>query len=447
MYFMKYWIVALGVLVSVASWADENPAAPVTSSSARPLAPRTLTLKKADGTPETLGITYDQSPPSTFEQPMEMFNFGVRWGPDGYFGAVPVGAGTYRYFGGFVGMPNCPPPEDKRWAIYGFRGTLDRVKGADGCRPVFGTGDAPRGWLFARDYLSGGQVIPFAAGGRRGHLMVFRGEYWWQNSQTPDHTCNHVACYYSSLGLAVSTDGGRTFRIVGEAAQLHEPVTQWDGGSTNRNFGYGSLVVADANGKHLENPPPDPANAYIYLFFVASAADLPGVCKWTACAGVARANYVDVVNAVLSGDPHAVARLFHKYSLETSDPWTTPATGDSPDMSVPAGRHTPLFSDEDGSDAVIYDRALDVYLMVSNTNHGANLRASKDLVHWTSHLGPPIGGKEPGRVSQYVQILGETGDPTIGGAEPRIYYKSKPEKGGVWRDTLLRVVKLKLRRP
>ena len=84
--------------------------------------------------------------------------------------------------------------------------------------------------------------------------------------------------------------------------------------------------------------------------------------------------------------------------------------------------------------------------MASNTNHGATLRASKDLVHWTSPLGLPIGGNEPGRVSQYVQILGETGDPTIGGAEPRIYYKSKPEKGGVWRDTLVQVVKLKLRR-
>jgi hypothetical protein len=128
--------------------------------------------------------------------------------------------------------------------------------------------------------------------------MPFHAEVWWQNPATPDHKCNvagsfgsKVKCFYSSLGLAVSTDDGKTFKVVGQILQPSQPMSFFTGGGANMAVGYGSLVVADANGKHLDNPPADPNNAYFYLFYTDFAPGCPGVCANAICMGVARAPY------------------------------------------------------------------------------------------------------------------------------------------------------------
>jgi hypothetical protein len=108
-----------------------------------------------------------------------------------------------------------------------------------------------------------GPVPPLGDHGKRAWLMTFRGEYHWKNPARADGLCGGganpafaggVPCYYSTLGLAVSTDGGNTFRVAGESLQLTDPLTASKGTDTSRNIGYGSLVVADANGR-----PPAPA--------------------------------------------------------------------------------------------------------------------------------------------------------------------------------------------
>jgi hypothetical protein len=141
--------------------------------------------------------------------------------------------------------------------------------------------------------------------------------------------------------------------------------------------------------------------------------------------GVARAPYAKVVAAALSGDPHALANVFLKYDATASDPWSQRGTSDTPDLSVAAGKNSPLWTDPQGGHYVIYDRAFDAYLTVHSRGDGIELRASNDLLHWSGPLGPPIG--MPGRKLWFPTLLGETGDPTIAGAEPRLYFSSFPK--------------------
>jgi hypothetical protein len=306
------------------------------------------------------------------------------------------------------------------------------VTGGNGCRQLFGPGSGPPGWIFDKDYAGGGQVVRFALGARRGWLMSFHGEVWWQNPARADRKCqvgasagSAVPCFYSSLGLAVSTDDGRTFKVVGQMLQPSQPMSVFTGSGRIMPAGYGSLLVADANGKHLDNPPADSSSAYFYLVYTDLRPGSPGACANVQCAGIARARYADVIMAALAGDPHRVATVFHKYDGASPDAWTQPATGDAADLSKAAGKFAPLWTDEPGASiAVIYDRGFDGYLAVYQTGALLKLRASNDLIHWTAPLGPPI--QEPGRALHYPTLIGETGDPTIAGSAPRLYFTSFP---------------------
>jgi hypothetical protein len=104
-------------------------------------------------------------------------------------------------------------------------------------------------------------------------------------------------------------------RGVGVAAleKPSEPMSVFAGSGRNMFVGGGSLIVADANGKHLDNPPSDPSSAYFYLFYNDLSSGAPGPCARFLCTGIARARYADVIMAALLGDPHKVATVFHKY--------------------------------------------------------------------------------------------------------------------------------------
>jgi uncharacterized protein (TIGR03437 family) len=369
--------------------------------------------------------------PVTFATHAELHGYGFSFGPsDGQFGAIPAGGNSYTFYGAAGSTAACAGTKNAKGA-FSFIGTLDHVTGSNGCTRLFGPGDAPAGWVFDTNYAGGGQVVRFASGGKSGWLMVFHGEYWWQNPATTTHKCDvvggsgsQVECFYASLGLAVSTDNGKMFKVAGQILQPSQPLSVFTGGGTNMNVGYGSLVVADANGKHLDNPPADASSAYFYLFYLDLLPRSPGVCNTAVCMGVARAPYADVVAAALSGDPHQVARVFHKYDGASPNPWTQPATSDTPNLSGTAGKYTPLWTDEPGGAEVIYDSAFDVYLAVYQSGGGIKVRASSDLIHWSGAIGAPYS--EPGRTLYYPTLMGETGDPTIGGAAPRVYFSSFP---------------------
>ncbi len=401
-------------------------------------------------------LTYTLGAPTVFMAQQELWHYGFIAGPsDGPFGAIPLGQGRYRFLGAAWGGGQCPPDARKE-GVFGFTGTLDRVTGGEGCKVLFSGGDGPPGWVFNANYSGGGQVIPLDNHGKRAWLMTFRGEYHWKNPARADGLCGGganpafaagVPCYYSTLGLAVSTDGGNTFRVAGESVQLADPLTASKGADTSRNIGYGSLVVADANGRHMADPAQDPRNAYVYLFFVSSGKDLPAACAVAQCGGVARARYDDLVSAVLSENPYAVAKLFRKYNASSPEPWSQPGTGVSPDLSIGGGTFSPLYQGP-GIGIVLYDRAFDVYLGASisfATGHPAIvIRTSADLIHWSEPIGPAIDDGK--RAVSYFTMLGETEDPAIAGLEPRIYFMSTEEGKVGFQNAVFKVIALKLSR-
>lgn len=369
-------------------------------------------------------IHYVAGSPVTFATHNEFVGYGFSFGPsDGQFGAIPAGGMSYTFYGTAGSTSSCAGTPKVKGA-FTFTGTLDHVTGSNGCSKLFGPGDGPAGWVFDANYAGGGQVVRFEGEGKNGWLMPFHGEVWWQNPATTDHKCNNVNCFYSSLGLAVSTDDGKTFKVVGQILQPSQPMSVFTGGGKNMAVGYGSLVVADANGKHLDNPPSDPSGAYFYLFYTDLSPGLSGACDTGICMGVARAPYADVVAAALSSDPHKVAKVFHKYDGASPNPWTQPATSDTPDLSGTAGKYAPLWTDEPGGAEVIYDSSFDGYLAVYQSSAGIKLRASNDLIHWSGSIGDPY--HEAGRTLYYPTLLGETGDPTIAGPAPRVYFSSFP---------------------
>jgi len=397
----------------------------------------------------TSPVTYQLGPARVFATNEQLSFYGFQWGPsDGQFGAIPLGGGQYAFYCSAGAKRSCAlPANGKTQGTFGFTGTLDSLTGAS-CQRLFGPGDGPPGWNFTEHYAGGGKVAPFWSGGKRGWLLVFHGEYQWSNPLTPDHWCvagkgpGSVPCYYSSLGLAVSTDEGRSFKVAGEVYQPSQPLSVFLGGGRNMVVSYGSLVVADANGRHLDNPPPDPTKAYFYLFAMDSLPSLPGVCGRVGCAAVARAPYNDVIQAALSGDPHRVAQVFRKYDASAPDPWTQPATGDSPDQQRGSGRFASIISDggRGGAD-VIYDSAFKIHLMVEQVAQGFVVRSSTDLIHWSAPIGPTY--HEDGRTVFYPSFLGETGDPTIAGPSPRVYFTSFVEFPK-WKEAEFKSVALQL---
>ncbi len=382
-------------------------------------------------------VHYTLGSPVTFATHAELAADGFSFGPsDGTFGAIPAGGNSYTFFGTAGSSSSCVGTP-KVTGTFAFTGTLDRVTGSNGCRRLFGPGDGPAGWAFDQDYAGGGQVVRFSSGGNSGWLMPFHGEFHWKDAANPPSfectagaATSLVPCFYSSLGLAVSTDNGKTFEVVGQILQPSQPLSVFEGGGKNMAVGYGSLLVADANGKHLDNPPADPGGAYFYLFFADLLAGSPGPCALNPCMGVARALYADVVAAALSGDPHKVATVFRKYDGASPNPWTQPATAfvegnPQPDLSGIAGKYAPLWTNEASpSPEVMYDRSFDVYLAVYVSAGGFKVRASSDLIHWSLPIGPAYS--ETGRTLFYPTLLGETGDPTIGGPAPRVYFSSFP---------------------
>jgi hypothetical protein len=395
--------------------------------------------RPGEGPPCLPDIQVSAGAPQTFATHAELARLGFQWGPsDGNFGAIPTGDGRYRFFGA-AGVPPCGAGKSCE-GTFAFTGTLDHVTAAEPMRAVLAPGAGPTGWVFDRDYAGGGQVVRFDdRAGHAGWLMSFHGEYHWKNAASPPrywcavgNTKSQVPCFYSGLGLALSLDG-KNFKSVGQIMQPAQPLSKFVGSGTNMAVGYGSLIVADARGRHLDNPPSSPAEAYFYLIF---ADQLPvgtsiGACAKAICMGIARARYQEVIGAALSGDPYRVAKAFHKYSVSAADPasdaaWSEPASSATPDLSGSAGAFVPLWTDGAATQgSVIYDRDFDLYLAVYNAS-GIYLRASRDLVHWTAIVGKIAAPATPAATYFYPTLIGETGDPNIGGNAPRLYFTSFP---------------------
>ncbi|HVP65807.1 MAG TPA: hypothetical protein VMT17_00930 [Anaeromyxobacteraceae bacterium] len=378
---------------------------------------------------------------------------GFTWGPpDGTLGAVANGDGTYTFFGAALGAasasaagPACSGSPGVQGA-YRFTGTLEEYGGlpAGGCRAVLAKGGAPSGWVFDADYAGGGSVLPFKSGATDALLMTYHGEVHWKNPNgtPPTYFCNDVPCFYGGIGLAVSVDGGATFKSMGQIIQPYQPLSYYQGTSDNVGIGYGALVLADGSGDFIESPPAPPSSAYLYVFYEdyltpgAPGAPSASACVNAACVTVARARWDDVVAAVLplaTSSPTAVSGLFRKFDGSRGT-WTQPAASGDPTLDTASGVPTPLFPDANSYlPSVIWDTAAKSYLMVHQRYVGQAqptqptvfvFRSSTDLVHWSDPLATfsPAAGHEP----FYPTLVGETGNPLVGGGTPRLFFDTYP---------------------
>jgi hypothetical protein len=348
-------------------------------------------------------------------------------------GVAATGGGNYDFFGAARGAATCTGSPSTEGA-FRFTGTLDHLTGLLNvqCKALFAAGSAPTGWVFDKDYAGGGSAVPFVRGGTKGLLMTYHGEVHWKGPTSNGLCGAGVPCFYGGIGMGVSLDEGVTFKSVGQIIQAYPPLSDYQGGSVNMGMGYGSLVLADVNGKWIAAPPADPANTYLYIFFEDYDKSVPGPCGKGACVTVARARFDQVIDAVVplsKSDPTTVAGLFHKYDATANDPWSSPATSGDPTEDTASGHFSPLFSDETAYlPSVLWDDLTSAYLMVHHKYVGGaqptnfQFRTSTDLLHWSEPMATfaPPAGQQP----FYPTLVGETGDPLVGGAAPRVYFST-----------------------
>jgi hypothetical protein len=140
-------------------------------------------------------------------------SFGHQYGPpDGTLGVL-LSSGTYMFFAASRSSSTCtgtPLIE----GTYRLGGTLTAITAPYGCSALIQPGADPNGYTFDRDYAGGGPVLPISnTTGQTAILHIYHGE--WHGGSC----ANTSVCFYASLGMALSKDGGTTFTKLGEVVQ------------------------------------------------------------------------------------------------------------------------------------------------------------------------------------------------------------------------------------
>ncbi len=352
------------------------------------------------------------------------FQFGP---PDGYLGVHEL-SGTYSFFVPAQSGANCSTPDTQ--GTYRLGGDLSQFTSAYGCAAVLESGGAPNGYTFDRDYAGGGPVRAPSHGGQQGLLMVYHGE--WH----PGGTCNNVPWFYGSLGMAFSTDDGASFSSLGEIVQPYPTRTEGLGSPSdchNVHVGYGTLVIADERGNPIPDPDGfDPNRVYYYVFYNDTDPAAPAPCDDGAyCIAVARAKRSEIVAAAFSGDTAAFPALFKKYY---NGSFSQHATGQDPNNGVNSGHYTPMFAQAANEPTVLYDRAINQFLMAYQIGYQLYIQASPNLLNWS---GTPLPNgfisDLPNEIG-YITLVGEGSHPAMGGLDPYLFYLSAYPPFPDWRS-------------
>jgi len=331
---------------------------------------------------------------------------GFIFGPsDGSIGAVPANGGYFL----FVSAMN----RRKEGGTFRLTGALSRFESRTSPGPALPKGTAPDGFSFDRDYAGGGTVTAIEDDrGRHGVLLIYHAEF------QPGPKCERVPWFYSDLGAAISTDGGQTFRSLGEIVQPTLSRVQWQAMTPCRNagIGYGTLVLGDENGGPLDPATTPWSEGYYYIFY--SDFGPQGVLH----SAVARARRAEVIKAAFDGSTRMFPTLFHKFN----NGGYTPATSGDRNDAVSSGFSSPLDPQHAFGLSVLYDRDIRGFLMsyVEPQGGGSTLaiQASPNLLKWTGKPVATVPVDGPQSRIGYATLVGETGDPRVGGRAPVLYY-------------------------
>jgi hypothetical protein len=271
---------------------------------------------------------------------------------------------------------------------------LDSLKANHQVIKVGALGKGGRG-SFDHDYAGGGAIYYDAPSGIL--IQLYHGEYWYGGGSVAWLPA------YTSLGIAISKDLGKTWRKLGQVISGAAPRTN----RCQNDIGNGSLVHK--------------SDGYLYVYYT----DLAAPCN-NASIGLARAKLDDIVSAAQAGAfPGGSGAVFMKYS---NGSFGQPGVINPSKPALGGGSFTPMFSNG-GSGApamstVAYDRAIQQYVMTymvdwkNNDEMKVAIRFSPDGIQWSNATVLNLGNSP-----FYPSLLNTNGgDPNILGPQFYIYY-------------------------
>jgi len=342
------------------------------------------------------------------------FQFGP---PDGTIGVVKEGE-AYTFFMPAASSASCKGTPSTG-GTYRFGGSLASFRAIHGCSAALSSrqGADPNGYTFDRDYAEGGPVLAVhSASGAAGLLHIYHGE--WQGGR-----CSGLGkCFYSSLGLALSNDGGASFAKLGEIVQPF--VTRSTVINANENFdvGGGTLLIADGEGRHIANlASADTASTYLYVFYTDfdPSAAASGSCSSDACLAVARAPLAAVIANAFDGKSATFPTLFKKFY---QGGFTEPGTGGDPNDAVNSGHYTPVIAAAGNFPSAIFDESAQQYLIAYSTDNSAiEFQHGSTLLSWSGPIASATITSR-GKSVLYPTLIGEGDDPATGNGHPWLFY-------------------------
>jgi hypothetical protein len=264
---------------------------------------------------------------------------------------------------------------------------------------------------FDHDYAGGGPVYYDAPSGTL--IQLYHGEYWYGGGSVAWLPA------YTSLGIAVSKDFGKTWRKLGQVisgAALRANRCQND-------IGAGSWALKE--------------DGYLYAYYT----DLAAPCNDPAI-GLARAKLSDIVSAAQAGAfPGGSGSVFMKYY---NGSFNQPGVINPSQPALGGGSFTPMFSNGSGGQprmsSVAYDSSIKQYAItyiVDWNNHDEErvaLRFSPDGINWSKATFFDLGNSP-----FYPSLLNTNeGDPNVLGSQFYIYYVNPFP--GVSTQNLMRVM-------
>jgi hypothetical protein len=309
---------------------------------------------------------------------------------------------------------------------------------------------------YDRNYVGGGTALRVThPDGRKGVLLVYHAEIQWIDE--PICASGTPLCFYATLGLAFSADDGATFTKVGQIIQSH--VSRATFHSTylpgNVPIGNGPFVLGDGAGNAVDPRTADPAQTYMYVFYVDNQEDLGSAdpcAPAKACLALARAPLAAVIAAAFAGDGATLLGLFRKYYTGAFGEAGAPADPNSTSPTNTAGRYTPILKAA-FSPSVLYDATTGQVILayVAGKQNASQLghieiRMSRSLLDWTQ---PPLATLSEAASSlevRYPSLIGELEDASVGGPRPWLFYSREP-LDGTWPQTEFAVARLLVHGP
>ena len=361
-------------------------------------------------------FTVSASSESPVLTPSQRASLGFRYGPaDGTIGALASG-GSFTFFMPATSSSSCAGSPSVT-GTYRFGGSPGTFNASYGCSAVIRPGSDPNGYTFDRDYAAGGPVLSVtSASGASGVLHIYHGEYH-------GGTCEGLGqCFYSSLGVALSNDGGATFSKLGEILQPYVARSTVLSANENLDVGGGTLVIADGSGQHIANlAAADPNNTYLYVFYsdFDPAAGPTGGCAQGTCLALARAPLATLLAQAFAGNTAAIPTLFRKFYKGA---FTEPGTSRDPNAAANSGHYTPIIAAPGSFPSVLHDAATQRYLIAYTTDNSAiAMRHGSTLFSWSSPISSAaITGSS--RSTLYPSLIGEGTDPATGNGNPLLFY-------------------------